>query len=410
MKNLVLLSSMFPYGKQETFLESEINYFDEFENVYIFNRDLTKGKRRDVPSNCICDHKLQVHNLRDVKWTYDILVELFCCIKKYGLIKMLSEKEIYKIMIDDYTNAYFEAKRITKSLDCAGVRHSDPLIIYSYWMHTHAIVAILLKRKYKNSKLVTRCHGFDIYEERLNINYLSFRYLILNQMDLICPISNDGKEYLYRKYSHIRAMIEVNRLGVKSDFTFHLNDDDRKKRLHVVSCSNMVPVKRIDRMISAFAEIVDFNIKWVHFGDGSEETHLRKQADKMLGDNIEWEFKPRIPNQEILNYLKVEQPHCILNTSESEGIPVSMMEAMSYGIPVIATNVGGVKEIVAHEKNGFLMSSDFSEGELVKLIRKIYEFTTEEYYVLKQNAIKTHQKKYNADINYSEFANRIQLL
>jgi len=48
-----------------------------------------------------------------------------------------------------------------------------------------------------------------------------------------------------------------------------------------------------------------------------------------------------------------------MNLSETEGIPVSIMEAQSAGVPILATNLGGTSEIVNNE-NGFLVEKDFN--------------------------------------------------
>ena len=56
-----------------------------------------------------------------------------------------------------------------------------------------------------------------------------------------------------------------------------------------------------------------------------------------------------------------------LNVSEYEGVPVSVMEAQSFGIPVIATAVGGTPEIV-NEENGFLLPENPSQDEIASAI------------------------------------------
>ena len=94
------------------------------------------------------------------------------------------------------------------------------------------------------------------------------------------------------------------------------------------------------------------------------------------------EGQGRISNNDMLAYYEKDQPHILINTSENKGIPVSMMEAMSYVILVIATNVSGVKEIVAHGRNGFLL-----EAELEKTIRSIYKMSREKHYALRKNAM-----------------------
>ena len=62
----------------------------------------------------------------------------------------------------------------------------------------------------------------------------------------------------------------------------------------------------------------------------------------------------------------------LINVSESEGLPFSMMEAISFGIPVIGTNVGGVKEIINND-TGILLEKDFEIKSLSSLIDNLRE-------------------------------------
>lgn len=83
-----------------------------------------------------------------------------------------------------------------------------------------------------------------------------------------------------------------------------------------------------------------------------------------------------------------------LNVSSSEGVPVSIMEAISFNIPVVATNVGGTSEIVTDE-TGILLSSDPTAEEILNALYSIESINVQPREFWKQ--------KYNADTNYKEF-------
>ena len=109
-----------------------------------------------------------------------------------------------------------------------------------------------------------------------------------------------------------------------------------------------------------------------------------------------------VDNSVILDYYGHHQVDCLISVSESEGIPVSMMEAISYGIPVLATDVGGVSEIVTPQTG--------------RLINKIYtqtEFNNQLMYVLEnvqeysKTAISFFEENYNAEKNYKLFYKEI---
>ena len=75
-------------------------------------------------------------------------------------------------------------------------------------------------------------------------------------------------------------------------------------------------------------------------------------------------------NEEVMEYYKNNLVDLFVNMSESEGLPVSMMEAMSFGVPVIAPDVGGIKEIV-DENSGWLLSCENCSAEFVEVINTL---------------------------------------
>ena len=68
-----------------------------------------------------------------------------------------------------------------------------------------------------------------------------------------------------------------------------------------------------------------------------------------LPKEISWEFKGHVTNREILHFYRHNHITCFLSTSESEGLPYSIIEAVSFGIPVFACDVGGIAEIVKED-------------------------------------------------------------
>ena len=117
----------------------------------------------------------------------------------------------------------------------------------------------------------------------------------------------------------------------------------------------------------------------------------------------------KIYNSEIMKWYINEIPSLFINLSSSEGIPVSIMEAMSFGIPVIATDVGGTSEIVNNE-NGYLISENPSIEEVKSLICDYLTLTDYQKNLKKNAAYKTWENSYNAEINYTEFCNLITQL
>ena len=81
---------------------------------------------------------------------------------------------------------------------------------------------------------------------------------------------------------------------------------------------------------------------------------------------------------------------------------MSIMEAMSCSIPVIATNVGGTSEIVNNE-NGLLLNKNFEINDVSKFIENFYNLNINEKEALRKNAYETWSELYDADKNYNNF-------
>ena len=176
-----------------------------------------------------------------------------------------------------------------------------------------------------------------------------------------------------------------------------------------MSCSNLIDVKRVDLIIEALSLIKDLKINWFHFGDGKKEIQLKQLAKQKLNQNINANWKGRVSNDEVLIFYKQISPTLFINVSSSEGIPVSIMEAMSIGIPCIASNVGGNAEIVTN-LNGRIISKNCTPEIIKNAIIEILISSQDEKNALKQNAFLTWDKNYNARKNYSEFIEQIDNL
>src|SRR5690606_13386262 len=98
----------------------------------------------------------------------------------------------------------------------------------------------------------------------------------------------------------------------------------------------------------------DKKIEWHHFGDGLEFEELKKKIKTLNKKKIAVILHGWATQADILKFYELYFVNWFVNVSESEGIPVSIMEAMSFGIPVIATDVGGTSEIV-NTDTGYLL-------------------------------------------------------
>lgn len=392
-KNLFLITSLFPYGFAETFLETEIRYAaDFFENIYIFPLNKAINKR-DTPENCyispiVTNNKWYFFKIFKLLLNILILNELssiFNKKNKIGILKTMMVNLNKAIQIEQFILNHTNKSELTNT------------IVYSYWCDESAMALALLKKKYPTLTTISRAHGWDLYFETNKYNHLPFKPFISEYTNQIFTISNTGKKYIQERWN---AKSEPNTafLGVNSNNLLAPN----KNEFILVSCSNIIKIKRVELILYALKQITNTYIKWVHFGDGAEFEYLKEKA-LSIHPNIHVEWKGRVKNEEVIQFYKKENPSLFINVSSTEGIPVSIMEAFSFGIPAIATNVGGTHEILIDNYNGILLKENPTIEEIKSAILKIKNLDVNEYEKFKFNAWNTINEKFDAEKNYKAF-------
>lgn len=278
---------------------------------------------------------------------------------------------------------------------------NEQFVFYAYWLYEAAYTAARLCKMHPGSRFVSRCHGYDLYEIRHPDGYLPYRNYLMSAAQEIYPISQDGKAYLSRlyggKWDH---KIHVMRLGTEDHGR---NPVQTEHPFTVVSCSNLLEVKRVDRLIRALSKAT-FPVRWLHFGDGPLRGSLEQQA-AALPENVQWQFMGSVPNEKLMEFYGREHVDVFVNVSSSEGVPVSVMEALSFGIPTIATDVGGTHEIVESGTNGILLKPDFSDEELLDAFETIRQ--PEIAMNMRVNARKIWQERCDAGENFPRFYTRL---
>lgn len=416
MKKLIVLTEQFPYGNTESFLENEVNYWDEFDEVTVVPCTAKDySKKRDIPENVTVIH-LQCVNKSKRHKLFDYVTKIFSKPLRSELKALIKSRNLnigtLRNLLFFYTTADDVQKEVYEKV-CLGLHPEDTHIFYSYWMDLHAYALCRLKERMpdnSNNCFVSRCHGYDVYAERRVGNYIPFRNEVIGELDRIFAISHNGKKYLSERYSQAKDKIEVSALGTKDRGL--QPQYSKTDKLTLVSCAWVSQVKRMERIVEALAQM-ETPVKWVHLGGGTLLDHIQKLADEKLKDNalVEYEFIGSVDNSQIMEYYQNKQCDVFVNVSESEGVPVSIMEAISFGIPAIATNVGGVSEIVEQGYNGALIESNDETPMLLKeAIESIASMSEQEYLALRQNARAKWERDFVADNNYKRFVEQISNL
>lgn len=408
MKTLLLFANAFPFGSWEPYLETELPYLTEFDEVRIFSLSVREDQarvRRPVQHPHATVHPLRFRSrlfylIAAVRVLLD--VELY---REVGVLwkqRRLSPGRLVQLFVF-LSRCHHEARAITTMVRKENLVAADAdVVLYSYRLAYQPYLSEIVARSLapRRSVRVARAHRADLYEELAPNGYIPMRKRTLESLDEIILIAKHGYDYLSSRFPEAAERMRISYLGSVDRGVGPLPAD--RGTLRILTCSNVVPVKRLDRLVDALALISDISISWTHFGDGPLMEDLRERA-KPLPKNVEAHLPGAVTNVALLEHYATAPYHVLVNVSESEGIPVSMMEANSFGIPIIATDVGGVGEIVETGVNGILLPSEPSSEELANAIRRVSEMTDEAYVALRQGARSAWQTRFDAATNYPRF-------
>ncbi|MBR3568993.1 MAG: glycosyltransferase [Bacteroidales bacterium] len=404
-KTLILLCDNYPLSAREFFIDDEMRVIaPKFDKVLIYTASADSGENlnRFVPTNAeivsFSRQKLESGKLKSVFRIFKpmLMAELFFALRGLPVKQWLSAIKIMYVEIHRATNLKEDLVGLCKAKN---LNPSD-CVFYSYWHDYKALALAMLRKDDKSIKCIARAHRWDVFADKNLIPYLPFKSFIINNLSQTYSISDAGKIY-FEQYLNCKLddKVTVSRLGKFNDR--QPNMDKPSDSVLICSCSNLIPVKRVDKIIEVISLLQTKNIRWVHFGDGSLRANLEAMATNKL-QNVEFEFRGIVANNKILDFYAENHVDLFINLSASEGIPVSIMEALSAGIPVLATSVGGTAEAV-NSKNGFLIPADFDSHNVAQIIDNYLNAPIPEQNVYRQNAYDFWQENYEAGKNYNDF-------
>ena len=152
-------------------------------------------------------------------------------------------------------------------------------------------------------------------------------------------------------------------------------------------------------------------ITYTHIGGGKKLPAVREMAEEMNSARKEIEtkfiFNGSMTHTQIMDFYKENGADLFVLASKSEGIPVSIMEAMSFGIPVIATNVGGVSELFRNCPVGYIIDADLTAEDLKNQILEYILLPENIHSQMKRNCYENWKEEWDAQTNYTRFAEEL---
>jgi N-acetyl-alpha-D-glucosaminyl L-malate synthase BshA len=231
-------------------------------------------------------------------------------------------------------------------------------LLHVHYAIPHSISAILARESLKPQRklpVITTLHGTDITLVGADRSYLPITRYGIVQSDGVTAISNYLKDATHEIF-HVDNVKVIPNFVCQYDYQRQsvqplresLAPNNEPLLAHV---SNFRPVKRPLDCIEIFAGVLKQGIKarLVMVGDGSERTNCEHRA-RCLGILDQCSFVGKQPR--IVDYLSIAD--VLLLPSEQESFGLAALEAMACEVPVIATRVGGIPEVITDGETGFL--------------------------------------------------------
>ncbi len=296
------------------------------------------------------------------------------------------DEKITIVILPSIGAGVYQGERFTLPIGLAlnRLRKFNPDVIHSHTPLSVGWEAILGAKLLRTGLVGTHHTFYDHYLKHLKADYdwakkLSWKYTLAyyNCCDLILSPSQSLADALQEK--GIKKPIEVLKNSIRTDFFVPVKDLATKTRLKkefginsksLVYMGRISYEKSIDQLIRAFALASSKNpqIELVIIGDGPERKSL-ESLTKNLGVEDKIIFTGTLRGEELVRGLQAND--IFITASKTENMPLSVLEAMSAGLPIIAVSEKGLKEIVNNKINGFLVPADDTEAMAKKIIELI---------------------------------------
>lgn len=263
--------------------------------------------------------------------------------------------------------------------------------IHAQFASQAAIVALFIKKRFKKEYFFT-FHAHDIYFDNKWFPFL------VNESKSSFSISEFNIRYISTNYAKLDVeKVKLSRLGVYLPENIDVEKKQRNKWI-LGFMSNLEEKKGIPFLLEAFKIVHEQNPQKYELriaGNGEYMTEIKQYIkDNNLNDSIK--ILGRIRDQEKIDFYRQIDFFVlpsIRTKNDMDGIPVVLMEAISYAKPIISTKISGIPEICIDDYDGFLID-ERNVNQLADSILKIAE-SYESYKKLTLNSLELAKQEYD---------------
>jgi len=307
-------------------------------------------------------------------------------------LRYKKDKNIFFHEVTTYNYPLFEFTpyeiNLTSKIVDVSVNYNLDLVHVHYAI-PHASAALsakqILRSFSKKLPIVTTLHGTDITLIGKDKSFKPVIEFAINNSDIVTSVSKSLKEDTLQNFK-IKKEIKVIPNFIDSDLYCPTTEDYKTKTI-ITHISNFRKVKKVEHVLRVFYKVQKkINCSLNLIGDGPELKKIKELSEKL---NIEKKIRFKKYSREIHKELK--NSTLFILTSEKESFGLSALEAISSGVPVISTDVGGLTEIVIDGETGFVSKL----GDIEKMSKDCIKLLLDNdlYLRIRNNCVK-HSKKY----------------
>ena len=221
------------------------------------------------------------------------------------------------------------------------------------------------ERAYSKAKISESFDEFQVKNYGFSISLQKkVRSFSIKKSDIVVTPSQHLKNFILNLGFKNKIEIINNGVFIPEENTNIFTND----QINITIVSRLVSHKNIEKIIRAISDLNSPLINLNIIGDGPELNQLQKiSLESNNKDNIIFHGKL---NRDEINHIFLNSD-IYIQASNYEGLPHSLLEAMSYGIPVLCTPVGECKEILGNEDRGYILDLPVSKNNIKSKISEI---------------------------------------
>lgn len=262
------------------------------------------------------------------------------------------------------------------------IRKENISIVNTHWLLPQGLIGSIV-RKLTNIKHVATIHSSEVTLLKKNSLTKKIAIFIVKNSDSLISVSkhrlNELIEILPNKVTQsLLKKINYIPMGVKVRDTTTVTPHILKDFINIIFVGRLVEVKGCEYLIQGFSYAIKNctykkKLKLNIIGYGDQEEQL-KQLTSNLKMNEYVIFHGKVKNNEVYRYYNSSDililPSIVDKNGYQEGFPVVLLEAIAAGLPIIATNIAGVKEVINNGENGIIIDEKNPE-QIGKAILKL---------------------------------------